>query len=88
VDERMNRNMYWLTIISAIFLPLTLLTGFFGMNTGGLPFTEDPSGTAKVLLLSLVLEALFLLGFFLMSTPKIRRFHRKELSPASSENKL
>lgn len=28
VDERMNKNMYWLTIISAIFLPLTLITGF------------------------------------------------------------
>ena len=88
VDERMNRNMYWLTIISAIFLPLTLVTGFFGMNTGGLPFTQDPSGTAKVLLLSLLLEALFLLGFFLMNTPKIRRFRRKDLSPDSPENKL
>ncbi len=86
VDERMNRNMYWLTIISAIFLPLTLLTGFFGMNTGGLPFTEDPSGTTKVLLLSLLLEALFLVGFFLMNRPKIRRFRRKDLSPGSREN--
>ncbi|WP_457608438.1 CorA family divalent cation transporter [Nitratifractor sp.] len=79
VDERMNRNMYWLTILSAIFLPLTLVTGFFGMNTGGLPYTEDPAGTAKVLLLSLVLEALFLVGFLLLSRPKIHRFRRKEI---------
>ncbi len=78
VDERMNRNMYWLTIISAVFLPLTLVTGFFGMNTGGLPFTEDPTGTAKVLMLSLALEALFLVGFLLISRPKIRRFRRGE----------
>jgi len=88
VDERMNRNMYWLTIISAIFLPLTLLTGFFGMNTGGLPFTEDPSGTAKVLLLSAVLEALFLLGFFLMNRPKIRRFRRRDLAEGSRGNEV
>jgi len=76
VDERMNRNMYWLTVISAVFLPLTLITGFFGMNTGGLPLTDDASGTAKVLLISAVLEILFLLGFFLLNRPKIRRFRR------------
>ena len=74
VDERMNRNMYLLTVISAIFLPLTLVTGFFGMNTGGLPYTEDPHGTAKVLALSLALEVLFLVPFFLLNARKIERF--------------
>jgi magnesium transporter len=24
--------MYWLTVVATIFLPLTVLTGFFGMN--------------------------------------------------------
>ncbi len=74
VDERMNRNMYWLTIISAIFLPLTLVTGFFGMNTGGLPYTDDPHGTLKVVILSLVLEALFLIPFFIMNSQKTKKF--------------
>jgi magnesium transporter len=74
VDERMNRNMYWLTIISAIFLPLTLVTGFFGMNTGGLPYTDDPHGTIKVVALSLVLELLFLVPFFLMNMQKTKKF--------------
>ena len=78
VDERMNRNMYWLTILSAIFLPLALVTGFFGMNTGGLPFTEDPAGTAKVVWISLILETVFLIAFLLMSRPKIRRFRRSD----------
>jgi len=78
VDERMNRNMYWLTILSAIFLPLTLVTGFFGMNTGGLPFTEDSSGTAKVVWISLILEGIFLVAFVLMNRPKTRRFSRKQ----------
>ena len=76
VDERMNRNMYWLTILSAIFLPLTLVTGFFGMNTGGLPFTDDPAGTDKVLWISLLLEGLFLVAFLLLNRPRIRRFRR------------
>jgi len=74
VDERMNRNMYWLTIISAIFLPLTLVTGFFGMNTGGLPYTDDPQGTTKVVLVSLVLEALFLVSFFIINSRRTEKF--------------
>ncbi len=77
VDERMNRNMYLLTVISAIFLPLTLVTGIFGMNTGGLPFTDDPNGTLKVLGLSIVLELLFLVPFFVINTKKIEKFRIK-----------
>lgn len=80
VDERMNRNMYFLTVISAIFLPLTLVTGFFGMNTGGLPYTHDPAGTVKVVFISLVLEALFLVPFFLLSSKKIEKFRRNRKS--------
>ncbi|SFP64906.1 CorA family divalent cation transporter [Hydrogenimonas thermophila] len=77
VDERMNRNMYWLTIISAIFLPLTLVTGFFGMNTGGLPYTQTPDGTFKAVVVSLILEALFLAPFIFMNIKKVEKFHFK-----------
>ena len=58
-DEKMNNIMFILTILSGIFLPLTLITGFFGMNTGGLPFTDDPLGTIKVSILGIVLEIPF-----------------------------
>ncbi len=56
-NEKMNRLIYFLTIISAIFLPLNLVVGFFGMNTSGLPFAEGSSGTlsAVTLMLSLVI---------------------------------
>ena len=32
IDLRLNETIYWLTVVSTIFLPLTFVTGFFGMN--------------------------------------------------------
>jgi magnesium transporter len=32
MDLRMNETIYWLTVVATIFLPLTFMTGFFGMN--------------------------------------------------------
>ena len=51
----MNRLIYLLTIISAIFLPLNLLVGFFGMNTSDLPFAQGDGGTYKAIALMLFL---------------------------------
>ena len=77
VDERMNRNIYLITILSAVFMPLTLVTGFFGMNTGGLPYTEDPAGTFKVVVITLVLEMLFLVPFLWLNLRRIKKFTRE-----------
>ena len=55
-DEKMNKIMFVLTLLSGIFLPLTLVTGFFGMNTGGLPWVNDPEGTLKAVIVGVVLE--------------------------------
>ena len=76
VDEKMNKNVYYLTLLSGIFLPLTLLTGFFGMNTGGLPWVNDPLGTWKVVAVSIVLEIIFFLPFILQNMKKIQKFKR------------
>ncbi len=35
--DRMNRNMYLLSVVGAIFLPLGFLTGLMGVNIGGMP---------------------------------------------------
>jgi len=32
IDLRLNETIYWLTLLSTIFLPLTFVSGFFGMN--------------------------------------------------------
>jgi len=37
ISDRMNQNMYVLSIISLVFLPLGFLTGLFGINVGGMP---------------------------------------------------
>ena len=43
--RRTNTNLYVLSIMSALMLPATLVTGIFGMNTGGLPLEHDAFGT-------------------------------------------
>lgn len=41
VAEKMNRNTYWLSVIAGVFLPLSFLTGVFGINIGGMPGVES-----------------------------------------------
>ncbi|MFY9831886.1 MAG: CorA family divalent cation transporter, partial [Methylocystis sp.] len=41
-----NDRLYILTMVTTLLLPATFVTGFFGMNTKSLPFTETIGGTA------------------------------------------
>jgi len=45
LSSQINRHLYLLSIMTAFLLPPTLVTGFFGMNTSGLPFTGGSNGT-------------------------------------------
>ncbi|WP_188675131.1 zinc transporter ZntB [Neptunicoccus cionae] len=47
-SETMNRQMFILSSVAAIFLPLGLITGLLGINVGGIPGTENPSAFALV----------------------------------------
>lgn len=49
--EITNRNLYVLSIVTAVFLPMTLVTGVFGMNVGGLPGVESAHGFLWTLVL-------------------------------------
>lgn len=40
---QMNRNMYVLSLIAGIFLPLGFITGLLGINVGGMPGTDTKS---------------------------------------------
>jgi len=63
LSKKTSDIMRVLTVISAIFLPLTLITGFFGMNFNNLPFVETHAGSHLIVLTMLVL-ALILVGVF------------------------
>ncbi|CAA7399543.1 unnamed protein product [Spirodela intermedia] len=39
--EQINRKLYYLSFLSMIFLPLSIVTGIFGMNVGGVPWTAQ-----------------------------------------------
>ncbi|WP_308910568.1 CorA family divalent cation transporter [Pseudokordiimonas caeni] len=40
-QDELNRNMYRLSVVAAIFLPLSFVTGLLGINVGGMPGAED-----------------------------------------------
>jgi len=41
ISDRMNKNMYMLSLVAAIFLPLGFLTGLLGINVGGMPGADN-----------------------------------------------
>ena len=41
LSDHMNKNLYVLSVIAAIFLPLGFLTGMMGINIGGMPGVES-----------------------------------------------
>ena len=62
LSDQMNKKMYILSIISAIFLPLTFLTGLLGINIGGIPgANNDNAFYIFSIILVMVTSAQFLL---------------------------
>jgi magnesium transporter len=63
VGQRTNDIMRTLTVLTAIFLPLNLITGFFGMNFDALPLIHSATGfwvaAGLMLLLGIGLSAFF-----------------------------
>jgi len=63
LGHRTNDIMRTLTVLTAIFLPLNLITGFFGMNFDGLPLIHSGDGVWLALALMAVV-AVGLVWFF------------------------
>lgn len=61
--ERMNHNTYLFSVIAAIFLPTSFLTGLLGVNVGGIPGTESPIAFS---LFCVSLVAIFALEFWIL----------------------
>ncbi|MBI3399671.1 MAG: magnesium/cobalt transporter CorA [Deltaproteobacteria bacterium] len=63
VSNRLNEVMKVLTVIATILMPLTLITGIFGMNFDHMPFLKSPYGfSATMILMGLI--ALVMLWLF------------------------
>jgi Mg2+ and Co2+ transporter CorA len=62
-DQQMNRTLYILTVVSAIFLPAQFLTGVWGMNFSSMEELNKPWGYEMFWIIVSVMTV-FLLGMF------------------------
>jgi len=44
VSEHSNRTLFILTAVTVLALPINLVAGLFGMNVGGVPFSQHQQG--------------------------------------------
>jgi zinc transporter len=63
LSEKMNKAMYTLSIVAAIFLPLSLLTGLLGINVGGIPGAENKWAFVMVVVMLIAAAAGLLVLF-------------------------
>ncbi|MBM6906560.1 hypothetical protein H6A29_10030 [Collinsella tanakaei] len=55
IDIRQNSVMQWLTVIATIFMPLTFITGWYGMNFPTMAMLQEPWGYPLVVGVCLVI---------------------------------
>lgn len=63
LSERINHRMYAATMIAAILLPMTIFTGLLGINVGGIPGSNSPSGFLAV---CVILAVMGVVGFWII----------------------
>ena len=66
LSDKLNRNLYVISVVTTIFLPLGFLTGLFGINIGGMPgVNSDEAFTLFSLILAfIVLIQIVLFKYF------------------------
>ena len=63
LDARQNRTMTLLTIVTTVFMPLTLIAGWYGMNFRYMPELDSPWGYPVVIAVSIVIVVVSLILF-------------------------
>ena len=63
LEMKQNRIMTLLTVVTTIFMPLTLIVGWYGMNFRYMPELESPYGYPIVILVSLAIVISCLIFF-------------------------
>lgn len=64
ISNQTNENMRILAIITAVFAPLTLLTGVYGMNFEFIPGLKSPVGFWVMLIVMLMCTVLLVIYFY------------------------
>ena len=72
MDVKQNRIMTLLTVITSIFLPLTLIAGWYGMNFKYMPELNWKLGYPAVILLSVAI-VIGCVRWFRKKTPRSTR---------------
>ena len=63
LDVKQNRIMTILTIVTTVFMPLTLIVGWYGMNFRYMPELDSPYAYPIVIIVSLAIVILSLVFF-------------------------
>ena len=63
IDLKQNKIMTILTVVTTIFMPLTLITGWYGMNFTYMPELDSPYGYPLVIASALIIAIASLLYF-------------------------
>ena len=63
LDVKQNRIMTILTVITAIFMPLTLIAGWYGMNFYNMPELTAPFGYFTVIVISILIVVVSVIWF-------------------------
>ncbi len=63
LSQRVNKNLYLISVITAIFIPVSFLTGLLGINVGGMPGIDSSLAfwtVCGILLVLAILEVIYL----------------------------
>jgi len=72
ISNRMNETMRVLTILMALMLPLTVITGYYGMNIG-LPIQHHPNAYIIISIVMLIIVILFFYLFKKMKWVRVKK---------------
>lgn len=64
ISHRVNLEVRALTVVTTIFMPATLIAGFFGMNFKAMPWLENPNGYGYALGLMGLIAAIMITLFW------------------------
>lgn len=58
LSQRVNKNLYLISLITAVFIPVSFLTGLLGINVGGMPGVESNTAFTIVCVILLIIAAI------------------------------